>query len=53
MGGTRKIGIPRKQCKDEVEEDLNIMEIKNRQAASREHQEGRKILLEAKVHNGQ
>jgi hypothetical protein len=38
--------------RDEVEEDLNMMGIKNRQAMARKCQEWRRIVLEAKVHNG-
>ena len=30
MEGKRKIGRPRKICRFEVEEDVNIMEIKNK-----------------------
>jgi hypothetical protein len=50
--GTRKRGIPCKRWKDEVEEDLNIMEIKNRRAAARDRRKWRTILLQAKVHSG-
>jgi hypothetical protein len=48
--GTKKRGRPHKRWKDEVEEDLNIMGIKNGRAAAR--RKWRKILLQAKVHNG-
>jgi hypothetical protein len=34
--GIRKRGRPRKRWKDEVEEDLNVMEIKNGRAAARD-----------------
>jgi hypothetical protein len=50
--GTRKRGRPRKRWKDEVEEDLNIMGITNGRAAARDRRKWRKIVLQAKVHNG-
>jgi hypothetical protein len=50
--GTRKRGRPRKRRKDEVEEDLNIMGIKNERAAARDRRKWWKIVLQAKVHNG-
>jgi hypothetical protein len=50
--GTRKRGRPRKRWKDEVEEDLNIMGIKNGRAAARDRRKWRKTVLEAKVHKG-
>jgi hypothetical protein len=37
---------------DEVEEDLNKMGLKNRQAMAGDRREWRKTVLEAKVHNG-
>jgi hypothetical protein len=45
-------GRQRKRWKDEVEEDLNIMGIKNGSAAARDRRKWRKTLLQAKVHNG-
>jgi hypothetical protein len=45
MEGTRKIGRPRKRWREEVEGDLNIMDIKNRQATSRGRWKWRKIFL--------
>jgi hypothetical protein len=50
--GTRKIGRPRKIWKDEVEEDLNIMGVKNGRAVARDRRKWRKIVLQAKMHNG-
>jgi hypothetical protein len=52
MEGTRKRGRSCKRWRDDVEEDLNIMGLKNRQAMVIDRQEWRKIVLEAKVHNG-
>jgi hypothetical protein len=49
--GTRKIGIPRERWKDEVEEDLNIMGVKNERAVARDRRKWRKIVLQAKIHN--
>jgi hypothetical protein len=49
--GTMKRGRPRKRWKDEVEEALNIMGIKNGRAAARDHWKWRKTVLQAKVHN--
>jgi hypothetical protein len=43
--GTRKRGRPRRRWKEEVEEDLNIMEIKNRRASARDRRNWRKIVL--------
>jgi hypothetical protein len=45
-------GRPRKRWKDLAEEDLNIMVIKNGCAAARDHRKWRKIVMQAKVHNG-
>jgi hypothetical protein len=52
MEGPRKRGRSHKIWKDEVEEDLNIMRIRHRLAMTRDRREWRKIVLEAKVHNG-
>jgi hypothetical protein len=49
---SKEIGRRRKRWRDEVEEDLNIMGLKNRQAMARYGPKWRKTLLEAKVHNG-
>jgi hypothetical protein len=49
--GTRK-RRPRKRWIDEVEEDLEIMEIRNWHAVAKDRQELRKNVLEAKDHNG-
>jgi hypothetical protein len=46
--GTRKRGRPRKRWKDEVEEDLNIMGIKNGRAAARGRRKWRKIRIYCK-----
>jgi hypothetical protein len=50
--GTRKRGRPSKRRKDEVEEDLNIMGIKDGHAAARDRRKWWKTVLQAKVHNG-
>jgi hypothetical protein len=47
-----KRGRPRKKWKDEVEEDLNIMGIKNGSATARDRRKWRKTVPQAKVHNG-
>jgi hypothetical protein len=52
MEGTWKKGRPRKRWIDEVEEDLKIMGIRNWHAVSKDRQDWREIVLEAKVHNG-
>jgi hypothetical protein len=46
MNVTMKRGKPSKRWRDEVEKDLNVMGIKNRQATVRDHREWRKIVLE-------
>jgi hypothetical protein len=51
MEGTRKRGRPCKRWIDEVEEDLKIMGIRNVHADAKDHQEWRKTVLEATVHN--
>jgi hypothetical protein len=50
--GARKRGRPHKRRIDEVEEDLKIIGIRNWHAVAKDRQEWRKIVLEAKVHNG-
>jgi hypothetical protein len=45
-------GKTTKKWKDEVEEGLNVMGIKNGRAAARDRRKWRKIVLLAKVHNG-
>ena len=50
--GRSKRGRPRKRWTGKVEEDLNIMEEKDREAMFRDRREYRTILLEAKVRNG-
>jgi hypothetical protein len=50
--GTRKRGRPRKRWKDEVEDNLNIMGIRNGSAAGRDRRKWRKIVLQAEVHSG-
>jgi hypothetical protein len=48
---TRKRGRPCKRWKDEVEY-LNTMGIKNGSVVARDRWKWRKIVLQAKVHNG-
>jgi hypothetical protein len=52
MVGRRKRGRPRKRRRDEVEEGLNVMGIRNRHAMARDRREWRQIVLKAKVQNG-
>jgi hypothetical protein len=51
MKGTQKSGKLHERWRDEVEEDLNVMGIRNRHAIFRGHHKGRKIVLKTKVHN--
>jgi hypothetical protein len=52
MEGIRKRGRPRKRWRDEVEEDLNVTEIKKKQAGSCQRPSGmEETVLEAKVRN--
>jgi len=50
MEGTREGGRLHKRWRDELEEDLRITRMKNRQAIDTDHQEWRKTVLEVKVH---
>jgi len=50
--GRRKRGRPRKRRKDESEEGLNVIGIRNMQAMARDRREWRKMVLEAKAQNG-
>jgi hypothetical protein len=50
--GRGKGGRSRKRWRDEIEDNLNIMGIKNRQALVRGRREWRKIVWETTVHNG-
>jgi hypothetical protein len=43
--GIRKRGRPRKRWKDEVEEELNVMGMKNGRAAARDRRKWRKTVL--------
>jgi hypothetical protein len=52
MEGTKKRERSCKRWRDEVENNLKIMRIKNRRAVARDHQEWSKTVSEAKVHNG-
>jgi hypothetical protein len=52
LEGIRKRGRPGKRRGDEVEEVLNIIGTKNRQAMTRDRRELGKISLEGKAHNG-
>jgi hypothetical protein len=52
MEGKRKIGRPCKRCIFEVEKDLNIMGIRNKQVKVRDLRECRRISLKVGVHNG-
>jgi hypothetical protein len=48
----RKIGRPCKRCRFEVEKDLNVMGIRNKQVMVRDLRECRRISLEVDVRNG-
>jgi len=48
----RKIGRPRKRCRYEVEEDLNIAGIRNKQVMVTDLRECGRISLQVNVHNG-
>jgi hypothetical protein len=50
LQGTRNRGKPRKRWRDESEEDVNIIGIRNRQAMFRYRREWTEIVLEARVH---
>jgi len=47
-----KRGRPPKRWRDETEEDLNIMGVQNREAMTSDSRGCRKIVLDAKAHNG-
>jgi hypothetical protein len=47
MEGIRTRGGPHKIWKNEIEKDLNVMEMKHREAVIRNRREWRKIVLEA------
>jgi hypothetical protein len=50
MEGRRRRGRPGKTWRDEVEEDVNVTGVKNRQAMAIDRREWKKGVLEAKVH---
>ena len=50
MERTRETGRQRKRRRDGVEEDINILGLRKRQAMARDNREWEKIVLEAKVH---
>jgi len=52
MEGKRKGGSTCRRWRDEAEEGLNIMEIKNRQEMIRGCREWRNIAFDGNVHNG-
>jgi len=52
MEGKRKGGSTCRRWRDEAEEGLNIMEIKNRQEMIRGRREWRNIAFDGNVHNG-
>jgi hypothetical protein len=51
--GTRRVGRPAIRCLDSVEEDLKTMGIRNWRQKSKDLDQWRAIVKEAKVHNGQ
>jgi len=52
MEGKRKGRSSRRRWREEVEEGLNIMKIKNRQEMIRGRREWRNIAFDGNVHNG-
>lgn len=52
MEGKRKGGSTRRRWRDDSEERLNIMEIKNKQEMIGGRREWRNIAFDGKVHNG-
>jgi hypothetical protein len=52
MEGTRKRGRPRKRWRDDVAEGLKTLGVKDGPAVARDRRGWKKIVLQAKVHNG-
>jgi hypothetical protein len=52
MEGIREIGRPSKRCREDVEEDLNIMGVKSGQAMFRDRRDCREGVIEAEVRSG-
>jgi hypothetical protein len=52
MKGTGKRRRPRKRWREKVEEDLNTMGIRDKQAMDRDRRECTKIMSETMVHYG-